>query len=180
MTALKTTKRARAKPANARRNAGKSTRRKTPRTAWKPGQSGNPAGKRPGTRNRATALAQALLEGQVEEIVGQVVKAALKGNIGAAKLCLERILPPARERPISLPVTFDVATAADVNAAASTVFRAACAGDLLPSEAAAMAGILETRRRAIETEVLERRVGELEERLLQPTARADRGRHEPS
>jgi hypothetical protein len=33
------------------------------------GQSGNPAGRRPGSKNRATLMAQALLEGEAEELL---------------------------------------------------------------------------------------------------------------
>lgn len=137
-------------------------RRRPPKTAWKPGQSGNPAGKQPGTRNRATLLAQALLDKDVEQVVEQVVKAALKGDLAAAKMVIERVVPPARERPISLPLTGDLSTAAGVSAASSAVLQAACDGELLPAEASVLAAIIETRRKTIETEELERRITALE------------------
>ena len=50
------------KPENSRINQGGSTK-------WKPGQSGNPAGKPKGTRHKATMLAERLLDGQAEELI---------------------------------------------------------------------------------------------------------------
>src|SRR5690348_3660460 len=102
---------------------GKKQGRKRPptATAWKPGQSGNPGGKQPGTRNRATVLAQALIDNDAEQVVGQVIKAALNGDLAAAKLILERVVPPIRERPLSLSLPEDLSTAAGVSEAGASV-----------------------------------------------------------
>lgn len=149
------------KPANAPPKAGG---KRPLHTAWKPGQSGNPAGKKPGTRNHATLLAQALLDAEAEGVARMIIAAALKGDLAAAKLVLERVVPPMRERPVSVQVPSDLSTAAAVSEAAGAVLRAACEGELLPSEAHTLASIVETRRRAIETEDLERRLAALEEK----------------
>ncbi|MHC4197293.1 MAG: DUF5681 domain-containing protein [Planctomycetota bacterium] len=61
------------------------------------GVSGNPKGRPKGTRNRATIMAEALLEGQAEALVQKGVSMALKGNTTALRLCLERLIPPRRE-----------------------------------------------------------------------------------
>src|SRR6266436_8989375 len=58
-----------------------------------PGQSGNPAGKRPGTRNRASVLAEALLCGEAENIARVVIDKAVKGDAVAARFCLDRLSP---------------------------------------------------------------------------------------
>ncbi|MCZ2097331.1 MAG: DUF5681 domain-containing protein, partial [Anaerolineae bacterium] len=58
----------------------KSRGRRPPATAWAPGQSGNPAGRPRGTRNRATLLAEALLDGEVDAIVRRVIDGALAGD----------------------------------------------------------------------------------------------------
>ena len=132
------------------------------RGTWKPGQSGNPAGKPPGTRNRATQMVLALMEGGAEEITLAIIDAARKGDIAAARLVLERLAPPARERPISLDLP-DTSTLAGVSAAQQTVLEAVGAGELVPTEGATLAGILESRRKAIVTEELERRIVALEQ-----------------
>jgi len=58
----------------------------------------------------------------------------------------------------------DTSTAEGISAAQQTILQAAASGELLPGEAATLAGIVETRRKALETEELERRVAALEER----------------
>ena len=82
----------------------------------------------------------------------------------AARLVLERIAPPRKGRT----VTFDlppVETADDVVKALGLVVGAVAAGNLTPDEATAIAGLLETKRKAIETLEIERRVAALEERV---------------
>lgn len=140
-----------------------SDERKAPPHAWKPGQSGNPAGKPPGTRNKATMMVLALMEEGAEEVAGAIVNAAKAGDLGAAKLVLERLAPPVRERAIALDLP-DTATLAGVSEAQRAVVRAVGEGELLPSEGNALASILEARRRAIETEELEQRIRALEDR----------------
>ena len=63
------------------------------------GQSGNPVGKRKGTRNAATLAAEALLDGESMALTRKVVDMALKDDMAAMRLVMERIFPPRRERP---------------------------------------------------------------------------------
>ncbi len=56
-----------------------------------PGVSGNPAGRREGSRNRATLALQALLDGEGERVVRKAVAMALEGNETALRLVLERL-----------------------------------------------------------------------------------------
>jgi hypothetical protein len=86
----------------------------------------------------------------------------LAGDLAAAKLVLERTVPPMRERPVSVRLPGNIVTATGINEAAGEILRAVCAGDLLPGEGQTLAAILELRRRSIETEDLERRIGALE------------------
>ena len=78
-------------------------------------------------------------------------------------MVLERLAPPMRERPISidLPATENVQGCAD---AADAVLQAVSSGDLLPGEGVALAGIVENRRRSIETLELEARITTLEQK----------------
>ena len=137
--------------------------KKIPPHAWKPGQSGNPAGKKPGSRNKATQMVMALMEGGAEEITRTVVDAAKKGDLAAARLVIERLAPPLRERPLSLPLP-DTGTVAGVNAAQQAILQAVGEGEILPGEGTALAGIVESRRKALETVELEQRISALEAR----------------
>ena len=136
-------------------------KKKAPPHAWKPGQSGNPKGKPHGTRNKATQMVLGLMEGSAEEITHAVLTAARAGDLSAAKMVLERLAPPMRERPINieLPAT---ASAQGCSEAQDAILQAVGAGDLLPGEGVALAGIVENRRRAIETVALDERITALE------------------
>jgi Family of unknown function (DUF5681) len=126
------------------------------------GQSGNPKGPPPGTRHKATRLAEQLLDGQVEALTQKCVEMALGGDGMAMRICLERILPARKSRP----VTFDlpqIETAADVTGALGTIAKAMATGELTPDEAGAVAGVIEAKRRAIETVEHEERLRKLEE-----------------
>jgi hypothetical protein len=138
-----------------------SEKRKAPPCAWKPGQSGNPAGKKPGSRNKATQMVMALMEGGAEDITRAVIDAAKGGDLTAARLVIERLAPVLRERPVSL-VLPDTATVAGVSEAQQTILQAVGEGELLPGEGTALAGIVEARRRALETVELEQRISALE------------------
>lgn len=138
-------------------------KRKAPPNAFKPGMSGNPRGKPKGARNHATRAVLALMQGGAEEITRAVLDAAKGGDLTAAKFILERIAPPAKERPVSLDLP-DTTTAAGVADAQAAILQAAAAGELLPGEAATLAGIVEARRKAIETMELEQRISALEAR----------------
>lgn len=138
-------------------------KRKHP-AAFRPGQSGNPAGKPKGARNHATRAVLELMEGGAEEITRAILTAAKDGDMAAARFVLERIAPPLRERPISIDLPA-IDTADGIAAAQSAILQAVGIGDLLPGEAATLAGIVENRRKAIETQELSARLEELERKL---------------
>lgn len=128
---------------------------------FQPGQSGNPAGKPRGTRHRATQLAQTLMEGGIEDAVNVVLQAAKSGDIQAAKVIIDKLLPAVRERPVTIDLP-DVTTATGVSEAQTAVLKALADGEIAPGEATAIAGVIEARRRSIETMELEQRVAALE------------------
>lgn len=126
------------------------------------GQSGNPAGRRQGSRNKATLALEALLDGQAETITQKAIDLALQGDTTALRLCLERICPPRKSRPvnISLPETKTISGVAEAQA---EVVQAVASGDLTPEEGISITNILEARRKAIETQDHESRIAALEE-----------------
>jgi hypothetical protein len=135
--------------------------RKATAGSWRPGQSGNPAGKKPGTRHHATRLVMELMEGGIKDITKKVIEAAKGGDLVAARLVLDRLAPPMRERSIELDLP-DTGTANGIAEAQQTVLEAVGQGELTPGEGQVLAGILEARRKALETEELERRIAALE------------------
>jgi hypothetical protein len=134
----------------------------TKKTTWKKGQSGNPAGRPRGARNKATLMVLRLMERDAEEIAQAVIKAARTGDLAAAKLVLERLAPPLRERPISIELP-DTSTTEGVSKAQQVIIEAVGRGELLPGEGNTLAALVESRRRALETDEFERRLSDLEE-----------------
>ena len=130
---------------------------------FKPGQSGNPAGRPKGARHATTVAVEALLEGEAETITRKAIEAAKAGDMVAIRLVLDRICPPRKSRPIHIELPA-ISDAKGVAEAQQEVLRAACAGELLLDEAQVLAGLLEGRRRSLETEELEARLSELEGR----------------
>ena len=128
---------------------------------WKKGQSGNPTGKPAGVRNKATVMVQSIMERGAQEIAEAIVGLAKEGDLSAARLVLERLLPPAKERPISLALP-GTDTAGGIAEAQQAILQAVAAGDLLLGEGTALSSIVEARRKAVETLQLEQRITALE------------------
>jgi len=63
---------------------------------FKPGQSGNPRGRSKGSVNKNTKLAK-LLDPHAEALVNKAVELALSGYSNALRLCIERLIPKARD-----------------------------------------------------------------------------------
>jgi hypothetical protein len=130
-------------------------------TKFNSGRSGNPNGRPQGSRNKATLAIERLLDGQSEALTQKAVELALAGDMQALKLCLERICPPRKSRPIQIDLPM-VETAADITAAQGAVIAAMANADITPDEANTIAGVLEAKRRSIETCELEGRIADLE------------------
>ena len=119
----------------------------------RPGQSGNPAGRRRGSRNKAPLAAATLLDGEALGLTRRAVEAAFAGDMLAMKLCLERVLPRCHERPVtfSLPSPaaagngeIDEPSPQNVSRAMNAVTTALACGEITPGEAATIAGVYET------------------------------------
>jgi len=123
------------------------------------GRSGNPAGRRLGSRNKGTVAAQALLMGEAEALTRKAVEAALAGDPTAMRLCLERILPRERAVEFALP---PIKSAADIAQAMGAVAEALACGLITPSEAQAIARVFTTFVRTIETSDFDHRLQALE------------------
>ena len=101
---------------------------------FQPGQSGNRAGKRKGTRNKVTLAVEALLDGEAETLTRKAIELAKSGDLAALRVCLDRIAPPRKDRPVFFELP-PVASAADAAKAAAALLEAVADGDLTPAEA---------------------------------------------
>ena len=130
------------------------------RGRWAAGNSGRPRG----ARHKATEAALALLEGEAEALTRRAVEGALAGDGAALRLCLERILPPRKDSPVTFHLP-PMQTAQDVALAATAVLSAVADGDLTPGEGTLIMALLEAARRSVELTELELRLRRLEARL---------------
>lgn len=128
---------------------------------FKPGQSGNPNGRPQGSRNKATLAMESLMEADADAITRKCIEKAKEGDMAAIRLCMDRLYPPRKDRPVTFELP-PMETAADAVQVMGAVLMALASGEVTPSEAQAVAGIVETFRRTIETSEIEARIAELE------------------
>ena len=149
----------------------KTTNRKPPPNGWKPGQSGNPAGRKPGTGE--VARLRAAISEQVPEIINRLVEAAKAGDVSAARLLLERVIAPLKAAEVAAPLALPEGTLTEQGRA---VMAAVAAGGLAPGQGAALLGALGTVAKLIEADELDRRIAALEARdrniAVVPTAQS--------
>ena len=129
---------------------------------FEPGKSGNPQGRPKGARNRATIIAEALLDGEAEAITRKLLDKAMEGDTTALRLCLERLLAPRRERPVEFQLPAKIETLADVVKASSLVLAACAAGNRTPSDASEIRNVISSHTRLVEMAEIEARVTALE------------------
>jgi len=128
---------------------------------WKKGESGNPRGRPVGARGRATMAAEALLEGEAEAITRKAVELALEGDRTALRLCLERISPPARERPLSLDLP-PISSPEALPLALASLLDSVGRGEVTASEAERVSRIFAAYVQAVEARDFEARLSALE------------------
>lgn len=137
------------------------TKSRTRAGRWTSGSSGNPDGRPVGSRNQATVAMESLLEGDAKRLTQKVLDLALGGDLTALRLCLERLMPPRRDRSISSSLPL-IQTAQQISQAMTTVVAAISEGQITPGEGEVLAGILSVQAEVVATADLEHRVEALE------------------
>jgi hypothetical protein len=156
-----------------RKNDGK-TKRDPAKEAqlFQPGNPGRPIG----SRNKAIIAAESLLDGEVEGLTRKCIEMAMAGDGVAMKLCLERIVPPRKDRPVSARVPA-IDTVADVGAATNSLITSVAEGDLTLSEANEFAKLIELHLRSLELSEIGERLKALEDRINAIPASTTKGHY---
>ena len=125
------------------------------------GESGNPAGRVPGSRNRATLLMESLMADDAEAIGRKAVAMAKEGDLAAIRLCVDRLAPRRKGTPVPFELP-PLEKPADGAAAAAKIAAGVASGELTPSEAAELAKVVEIYVRTIELKQFDERLTRLE------------------
>lgn len=126
---------------------------------WKPGESGNPNGKPPGSGELQKL--RAAIGAHVPEIIQKLVTAARGGDIQAARLILERVLPPVKATEQAQPINLPDGTLTEQGRA---VLAAVAAGEIAPGQGASLLGAIATLSKVTELDELAARVAALEKK----------------
>lgn len=126
---------------------------------WTKGTSGNPAGRKSGTGQ--IGKLRAAIAKDVPAIIQSLATSAKAGDIGAARLLLDRVLPALKPIEETVGIALEGGTLA---AQGGAVVAAVAAGELAPGQGAALLASLGTLARLIETDELAARVAALEAR----------------
>jgi hypothetical protein len=148
-------------PADApkRENSGRN-----PDGTFAKGNSVNLAGKPKGARHKATLAMEALLDGEADVITRKAIELAKAGDLIAIRICMDRLLPPRRERPVNVALP-KISVASDLIAAAAALTDAVALGEVTPGEAASLSTLVGNVAKAVETFELSERLAKLEKQM---------------
>jgi hypothetical protein len=128
------------------------------------GESGNPAGRPRGARNKRTLALESMFDRDANVIIEQLITIAKEGDLAAIRMCIDRIFP----RPQGRPVAFDLppmTTAADAVTAMAGIVQAIGDGDVSAQEGAELAKVVAGFSQTVNTADMEQRMRLIEQRL---------------
>ena len=134
------------------------TEPKKRRGSWKPGQSGNPAGRKPGTGE--VAQIRASIAKRLPELLEAMMTKALDGDVGAARLLLERAVAPLKAaEQLQAPIVLPNGTLTEQGRA---VLACVAAGELAPGQGSQLIAAIGSLARVAEMDDLAKRIDKLE------------------
>ena len=142
---------------------------------FQPGQSGNPAGRPRGARNKATVLMETLLDNDGEDLIRRYIEQAKAGDIKVLGFLMGVILPKRNGALIALDLP-PLEKASDAPIAIAAIISAVCSGELTPQEGIMLTRMVEAFLRA--DQKVEKLVRKLE-RLADVAAKKMREAPEP-
>jgi hypothetical protein len=124
---------------------------------FEPGNQGKPKG----TRHKVTRAVESLLEGEAECLTRKAIEKALEGDLTALRLCLDRICPVRRDRPIAFELP-PLRSISDAVLAMSALTVGVAKGEITPNEAGELGKLVDVYARTLLATELEARVAKLE------------------
>jgi hypothetical protein len=125
---------------------------------FKKGESGNPAGKPRGAKDKRTELRE-LLQPYAANLVKKAVELALAGDTTALRICVDRIIPTIKAKDAPIGISGLTGSLAEQGQA---VLSAMAAGEITPDEANSVMAAIAAQVRIVEADELEKRIAALE------------------
>jgi hypothetical protein len=126
------------------------------------GNSGRPKG----ARNKTTLALEVLLEGEAALITRKAIDMAKESDTTALRLCMDRLLPPRKDRAVLFTLP-KLESAKDAVTASAAILEAVANGDLTPMEASELSKLVANYVEALKTSDLEERLAKVEARTNQ-------------
>jgi len=127
---------------------------------WKPGTSGNPNGRPKGSGE--VARMRAAITDRIPEILDAMTKKAVEGDVSAARLLLERAIPPLRAQ--EQPIGFQLPQGSFTDQGRG-VLQAVSQEEIDPSRGSALMASIAQLAKVTEIDELTRRMAAIEERM---------------
>jgi len=131
---------------------------------FRKGQSGNPSGKPKGCRNATTILFDDLLKDNAKDLIEKAIEMAKGGDGPALRLCIDRLAPARKDRPVWFDLP-EMNEARDAVNASAAIVAAVAGGDLTPSEAAELSKVVDSYARTLQAAEFEERLLKLEKAI---------------
>ena len=128
---------------------------------WLKGVSGNPKGTKTGSRHRVTQAAENVLNGESEALSRKLIERALAGDVNALRICMDRILPPRKDRTIAMKLR-GIKRPSDLIKIMHQITQAVAKGEISPQEGSQLSNMVEVQRRTLETGDVAKRLEALE------------------
>lgn len=120
---------------------------------------------RRGARHHVTVAMETLMQGQWEAVTQTVIQAALRGDMAAARLVVERISPPRRGSVVSLDDFPAISSVTDIPAASAALVAAVANGQISAEEAAPISKMLSDYVTIAQATTLAEQIAEIRRRL---------------
>jgi hypothetical protein len=127
----------------------------------RPAAAATPTGAPRAPATRPRFFAAQLLEGEAEALLRKLIDKVLEGDIAALRLCVDRLLPPRRDRLVTFALP-RIEMAKDACAASAAILAACANGELSLGEAAELVDLVATHVRMLDTTEWETRLAALE------------------
>src|SRR5512147_1609016 len=134
--------------------------------AFKKGESGNLAGKPPGTLSKVSKIRQQLYAG-LPEVLEVVRKGALEGDAAMVKLWLDKTLP--NVKPVHAPAALPITSTTPDDEAADLIYQAGIDGEIDADHAVSLLHLIGSRRQLeaeITNEAEQQQIAEIKAKLF--------------